>query len=66
MNSDVRTHGVWRGCALACERANERVGMRESEEEKEGRVMRGVEGEGGGRGVDGGGGKEKEHTYADW
>lgn len=27
-------------------RANERVGMRESEEEKEGRVMRGVEGGG--------------------
>lgn len=34
MNSDVRTHGVWRGCALACERANERVGKRESGEEK--------------------------------
>lgn len=50
VNSDVRTHGVWRGCALACERANERVGKRESgEREKRAR-------EGGGKG---GGGREK-------
>lgn len=63
MNSDVRTHGVWRGCALACERANERVGKRESGEEKK-RAREGREGgeEGGREGevvvvVEGGGGK---------
>lgn len=31
VNSDVRTHGVWQGCVLACERANERVAKRERE-----------------------------------
>lgn len=51
VNSDVRTHGVWQGCALACERANERVGKRESGEEKRER------GKGGG-GVEGGGGRQ--------
>lgn len=49
VNSDVRTHGVWRGCALACERANERVGKREmgkrERERESGRRGRGRESE---------------------
>lgn len=50
VNSDVRTHRVWRGCALACERANERVGKRESGEEKKRAREKGGKGEeGGGR-----------------
>lgn len=44
VNSDVRTHGVWRGCALACERANERVGKREMRKRKRERGREGKEG----------------------
>lgn len=56
VNSDVRTHGVWQGCVLACERANERVAGREREWGREERAR-----EGGGKGWEGGkeGGREE-------